>query len=214
MVHLTAVAIAFLFGAGAGAVAGRWFNSARWVVDDEPHPRPVPVWAISGAVALGCAGLVSVLGREGLWPAATAASCFTASGVGLGLVDQAVKRLPEPVVLATYAIVIGILLVGAALSGQWSSLGRAIAAAAAVWAGFFIYSLISGLGFGDVQLMGIGSLILGWIGWGAVLAGAAAAIFIPGLWAALLLARGRRGDFAAGPPIMLGLYLAALVSGF
>ena len=48
---------------------------------------------------------------------------------------------------------------------------------------------------------------------GAVLAGAAGAIFIPGLWAAVALLAGRRGHFAAGPPILVGILLAAAAAG-
>lgn len=211
--NIIAGAVAAALGAGAAYPIATWFEHGHWRRGEDPLPRRVDRLLLAMALAITCALLGATLGHARLWPAAAAAIILAVTGTAMCLVDLAVHRMPEPVTLATYGIVGGVLLMGAAVTGQWGQLGQAVAGGAVLWVMFFLYSLITGLGFADVQLLGIGGLVLGWIGWGAVLAGAAGAIFTPGLWAAVALLAGRRGHFAAGPPILLGILLAAAAAG-
>lgn len=211
--NVTVGAVAAILGAGAAYPIASWFERGGWRLVDEAPPGRVHRPGLALGLALVCGVLGAALGRDQLWPAAAAAIVLTITGTAMSLVDLAVHRMPEPITLATYAIIGVLLLAGAVTTGQWGHLGRAAMGGAALWLAFFLYSLIAGMGFADVQLIGIGGLILGWIGWGAVLAGAAGAIFIPGLWATIALIGGRRGHFAAGPPILLGLLAAAATAG-
>ncbi len=211
--NTTAAAAAAVVTAASAYPIATWFDGGRWRLVDEPAPRRVnrPLLALILGALGGVVG--GSLGRDPLAPAAVAALALVIAGGAMALVDLAVHRMPEPITLGTYATVAGILLAGAVASGQWGSLVRAFAGAATLWLVFFLYSLITGMGFADVQLIGIGGLVLGWIGWSAVVAGAAAVIIVPGAWATVALIAGRRGHFAAGPPILLGLLLAAAAAG-
>ena len=64
---------------------------------------------------------------------------------------------------------------------------------------------------GDVKLAALLGLYLGWIGWGAVVVGAAAGFVIQALLALVLLAGrriGLRGELPFGPAMLLGAAVA------
>jgi leader peptidase (prepilin peptidase)/N-methyltransferase len=72
------------------------------------------------------------------------------------------------------------------------------------------------LGGGDVKLAGLAGLVLGWLGWRAVLTGAALGFILAGLAGLALLAARRvtlQGVISFGPFLLGGALLVILAGG-
>jgi leader peptidase (prepilin peptidase) / N-methyltransferase len=72
------------------------------------------------------------------------------------------------------------------------------------------------LSFGDVKLLGLLGLVLGWVGWGVLLAGVFVGLFCAAIFPLALLVTRRAGWRTAvpfGPPLLLGAVLAPAVAG-
>lgn len=151
-------------------------------------------------------------GRDAVLPAFLYAGAI---GVALALIDLDVKRLPDRIVLPSYLAVLGLLAVPAVANGDWHSYLRALLGMAALYGFYFALAFVypSGMGFGDVKLAGVLGLLLGWLGWGALVVGAFFGFLLGGVvGAALLLARraGRRTAIPFGPFMLAGAFLAVL----
>lgn len=201
----------------AAALAGvlsvpvlRWYNRGAWRRDEERSPfriHPIPMVLLLTASATITTWALT---RPGWTPAVIASLVFLLLGARCALVDLTVHRIPEPVVLTLQASIAVVLLAGAALTGQWADLGRAVAAGVATWVALFLFALATGgIGFGDIQLISAGTLALGWAGWGPALAVPVLSIMVGGVWALALLSRGRKDAFPMGPSIWIGFVLAA-----
>ncbi len=110
------------------------------------------------------------------------------------------------------------LLVDAVLLGTWPDLLRALLAAAAAGGVSLLAALAapSGLGLGDVKLLALLGLLLGWAGWGVLLAGVFLGLLAGAAGSLLLVVAGRAGWRTAvpfGPPLLLGAVLALLLAG-
>lgn len=197
----------------AGAGLAPWLSrtTVRLVARDaavRPTPRRIVVTAVLLAAALGAAAAFA-----GARPALAGFAWFAAAAVVLGGVDLAVHRLPDRV---TYPAAIGCaaaFLADAVVLGTWPSLLRAALAAAAAFGVAALAAAISpaGLGFGDVKLLGLLGLVLGWVGWEALLTGVFLGLVVGALAAGTLLATRRAGWRTAlpfGPPLLLGAALA------
>ncbi|WP_169064240.1 prepilin peptidase [Geodermatophilus dictyosporus] len=150
---------------------------------------------------------------------ATLALCWAAgAAVVLAQVDLAVHRLPDRVTLPAGAVCAAALLADAALLGTWPALLRALLAAAATGGVALLTALAapSGLGLGDVKLLALLGLVLGWAGWGVLLAGVLLGL-LAGAAVSLVLVAARRAGWRTalpfGPPLLLGAVLALLVEG-
>jgi leader peptidase (prepilin peptidase)/N-methyltransferase len=136
----------------------------------------------------------------------------------LGAVDLASHRLPDRVTFPAYVVCGAAMLADAAVLGSWGSLVRALVAAAAAFAVGAAVAAISpeGLGFGDVKLLGLLGLVLGWIGWGVLLAGIFLGL-LTGAIASLVLVISRRAGWRTalpfGPPLLAGAVLALGLAG-
>ena len=142
---------------------------------------------------------------------------FAAISIVLTLIDLDTRRLPNAIVLPSYAVAGALLTIAALLSSDWQSLVRAAVSMTVLFAFYSILSLIrpAGMGGGDVKLAGVIGLYLGWIGWGAVAVGAFAAFLFGGLYGiALILLRraGRRTAIPFGPWMILGAW-TGIVAG-
>jgi leader peptidase (prepilin peptidase)/N-methyltransferase len=98
---------------------------------------------------------------------------LTAGLVTLSAIDLEHYLLPNRIVYPLGFAGAALLAFASALEGDWSAYGRALAAAAAAFAFFFVVHVVSprGMGFGDVRLSFVLGMYLGWLGWGEMLAG-------------------------------------------
>jgi leader peptidase (prepilin peptidase)/N-methyltransferase len=138
-----------------------------------------------------------------------------AAGVLLALIDLAHRLLPDRVVLPALGAGAGLLLIAAALDGDWAGLARAYAAAALLFAVFLVLALLApaGLAMGDVKLAAVLGLCLGWVSWRAVVLGGAAGFVVQAVAALVLLAArrvGRKGELPFGPSMLVGALVALL----
>lgn len=140
-----------------------------------------------------------------------------AIGVALALIDIDTHRLPNALVLPSYAVAVVLLTVASAGAGDWAALLRAVAGGAILFCFYFVLAMVvpRGMGFGDVKLAGVLGLYLGWLGWGSLAVGAFAAFVLGGVFsAALLIARRvRRGSGIPFGPWMIGGALVAVFYG-
>jgi leader peptidase (prepilin peptidase)/N-methyltransferase len=109
-----------------------------------------------------------------------------------------------------------LLAVAAAAGDDWSAFGRALLGSLAIGTGYVLLGLASRgqLGGGDIKLAGLAGLVLGWLSWSTLIAGACAGFLLAGLISAVLLAtrRIRRGNpISFGPYLLGGALLAMLV---
>jgi leader peptidase (prepilin peptidase) / N-methyltransferase len=135
------------------------------------------------------------------------------AAVPLTVIDLRHRLLPNRVLGPAFGAGAILLTLAAALTGQWDDLLRAGIAAVVLFAVFLVLALISprSLGMGDVKLAGLIGLFLGWLGWAAVLVGAAAGFVVQALLAVVLLAGrriGLRSELPFGPAMLLGAALA------
>jgi leader peptidase (prepilin peptidase)/N-methyltransferase len=196
-----------------GLALGPWL--ARLAVrlaarDDAATPTRLRV-AVSAVLA--AALLAGALALLGLRPATIALGWGAGAAVVLGSVDLAVHRLPDRVTYPAFVVCAVALAGDAAVLGTWWPLARAGAAAAATFlAAAGVSALVpEALGFGDVKLLGVLGLVLGWFGWGMLLTGVFLGLLVGALVSLVLLATRRAGWRTAipfGPPLLAGAVLA------
>jgi leader peptidase (prepilin peptidase)/N-methyltransferase len=141
-----------------------------------------------------------------------------AISVALALIDIDVRRLPDAIVLPSYAVVLALLLLPAAIDDEWPSYLRALAGMAILYAFYFAiaFAYPAGMGFGDVKLAGVLGACLGWLGWAELLTGAFLGFLIGGVVGiALMLGRraSRRSHIPFGPSMLAGALVAVLFGG-
>jgi leader peptidase (prepilin peptidase)/N-methyltransferase len=161
------------------------------------------------ALGAATAGL-QLLGIEPTWLYAFVFPMW----MGIVLIDYRQRRIPDALSWGSAAVALVGLGVTAGLTGAWSDFVRAVAVAAGCGAVTATAALVTPLGWGDVKLSLSLGLLLGWQGWMASLWGLSGAVFVAGLWAAVLMLSGRRGDshFALAPPWILGAVAGLLAS--
>jgi leader peptidase (prepilin peptidase)/N-methyltransferase len=134
--------------------------------------------AIVSAVVAGLFG--GVLGWE--WPLVYLVP-FVPFGVALAVIDWRTRLLPTWLLAPTYPVLVVLVLLCAAVTGNWHDLGRA-GLGWLVMGGFYLLTwLISSrlVGYGDVRLAGLLGLALGFLGWGPLVVGMYAAFLIFGI---------------------------------
>jgi len=201
-------------GAGETSAADRpgasaWSLRADWT---EPVRRsPVRV------LLAGAAVLALLSWRIGLRADLVAFAYLGCVGVVLGVVDVALRRLPDPLTLPSYPI--GMVLLGAAAPSTTDGGGRfidALIGLGVLWGLFFLQWVVvpRALGFGDVKLSGVLGLYLGWLGFDAWTLGVLAMFVLGGLYSiGLIVFRrvGRKATIPFGPFMLLGALVGVLV---
>ena len=173
--------------------------------------RRVGVVTALAALVLGAVG--AAIGPE---PELAAYLWLGAVGLTLAVIDLDCLRLPDRLTLPSYPV--GLALLAAASTDDWGALGRAVLAAVVVGGAALLLALVAhggGLGLGDVKLLGLLGLFLGWLGWGKVVLGVAAGVAIGALAAVVLLVLRRAGlkDHMAFGQWLIAGALVAVVAG-
>ncbi len=169
------------------------------------------------AIELTTAAIIALLlVRFGGQPAVAAFAYLAVIGVALAQIDIAVQRLPNRLTLPAYPALVVLLAVAAAIADDWSAFGRALLGALAIGTGYLVLGLASRgqLGGGDIKLAGLTGLVLGWLGWSTLIAGAFAGFLLAGLISAVLLASRRirrENPISFGPYLLGGALLAMLL---
>jgi len=110
-----------------------------------------------------------------------------------------------------------LLLVPAAVEGEWTPYLTAWLAGLALFTFYFVPVLIypRGMGLGDVKLAGVLGLVLGWLGWGEVAVGAFLGFLFGAVVGGVLMVVRRAGRKTKIPfgPFMIAGTLVAIVWG-
>ncbi len=201
---------------GTAVVAGPWLAriSVRLAArDDAALPTP---WRTGVMTAVFAALLAGAGELTGLRPVTAALAWAAGAAVVLAATDLSVHRLPDRVTYPAYAVCSTALLADAAVHGTWGALLTAAAAGATAFlvGGLAWFVSPQGLGLGDVKLLGLLGLLLGWFGWGVLLAGVFLGLLAGAAVSVLLLLTRRAGWRTAipfGPPLLAGAVLALAV---
>jgi len=168
-----------------------------------------------GAVtALATAVLGAVAAAIGAEPQLPAYLWLGAVGVTLAVIDLDCHRLPDRLTLPSYPVGLALL----ALPGDGDALLRAAIATAVTAGAALLLALLApggGLGLGDVKLLGVLGLFLGWLGWAELALGVALGFTLGALAAIGLLVLRRAGlkDHLAFGPWLIAGALVAVVAG-
>jgi leader peptidase (prepilin peptidase)/N-methyltransferase len=155
---------------------------------------------------------VAVAARFGLSWELPAYLYLAAISVALAVIDLDVMRLPDKIVLPSYAVALVLLAPAVIAEQSWSAAGRALLAAAVLYVGYFVLAAMPrGMGGGDLKLAPLIGFYLGWLGWSSVAIGAFAAFLLGGLAGGLLMLlrrAGRKSRIPFGPYMLAGAFLA------
>jgi leader peptidase (prepilin peptidase)/N-methyltransferase len=175
-------------------------------------PRYPLVELVTGAV------FVALTLRIGLSADLPAFLYLGAVGIALAMIDIDCKRLPNALVLPSYAVAGVLLGVAALVDGRPEDLLRAALGGVALYGFYFVLALVypAGMGFGDVKLAGVLGIYLGWLGWGELVVGAFLGFLFGGVVGLLLMAvrrAGRKSSLPFGPYMLAGAFVAILWGG-
>lgn len=150
-----------------------------------------------------------------LIPVVAAYVALAVVGVALAVIDVRTHRLPNRLVLPAYPVLAVLFVLACLLGAPWSSLGRAAAGGALLFAFYWaLWRAGGGLGGGDVKLAGVLGAATAWLGWEALAVGALAGFVLGGVFSlALIAARraSRRTAVAFGPFMIAGAWLGIVV---
>jgi leader peptidase (prepilin peptidase) / N-methyltransferase len=202
-------ALAGVIGYGVGAYQ-------RVAIARVPARVPRRPW-VEAVTALAFAAVTALtLAAGNASPATLLALCaflwFAAVGVALVVIDLETHRLPDAIVLPSYAVAIILFALASALDASWEALLRAALGGAALFGFYLVLRILQprGMGMGDVKLAGLVGIHLAWIGWSTLLVGAFAAFVLGGLFGVGLLITRRAKPATAipfGPWMIAGAWV-------
>jgi leader peptidase (prepilin peptidase)/N-methyltransferase len=181
----------------------------------EPYPDIAGLPGLAWKSALACLVAGALVGGATGWEWAWALWVpFVPVYVALAVIDWRTRLLPTYLIWPTLLVVAVLVLVGWAVTGDGHAVVRA-GLGLLVCGGFYLLLWIvypRGLGFGDVRLSVPLGLALGWVGWGAVMAGVYAGFLLGGVIGGLLAVVKivERKGFPFGPFMLLGALVGLL----
>lgn len=186
-----------------GATALAFAGVAAWMLSPL-----APVAAIVDAAGPAGAIAASLMAVAYLW--------LAGASIALAAIDVEHHRLPNAIVLPSYAVAALGLGVPALLAGDTVRLATAAAGAGTLFVLYFVLWLVwpGGMGMGDVKLAGVLGLYLGFSGWAALAVGAFAAFILGGLVSIALIAMkraNRRSGIPFGPWMLGGAWIGIVV---
>lgn len=197
---------ALVAGVAAWALTGFMRHSATSDAAILRSRLQIPIAVVLG----GLAGLASG------WAEMAAFVVLAVGASLLVVVDLAEERLPDVIVLPLLGSTAVLLTLAAWTTGAWGSLIRALLAAVALFVLYFVMAAFSpDFGFGDVKLIAVAGLFMGWFGWGAVVLGAClgwVTYAVPGLVRLFTSKKGERGSLPFGPFIILGAVIGVFLA--
>jgi leader peptidase (prepilin peptidase)/N-methyltransferase len=206
-----------LTGGVVGLLLGPWLATTTVrLADRDPTARPT-LRRIAVTSLLAAATVAAAPALAGNRPGTVALAWFGGAAVVLAGVDLLRHRLPDRVTFPSVVVCAVALLTDAVVTGDWGALLRA-AVAGGVTLGLATGARVvspGGLGGGDVKLLGLLGLVLGWAGWGVLMGGVLAGLLVGALGSLLLIAVGRAGwrtRVAFGPPLLVGAYVALVLA--
>jgi leader peptidase (prepilin peptidase)/N-methyltransferase len=166
-------------------------------------------------VEAGTAALfVAVAARFGCSWELPAYLYLAAVAIALAMIDLDVMRLPDKIVLPSYAVAAALLVPVSLTAGDPADLLRGFLAAGLL---YLLYRVLAiwGMGGGDVKLAPLLGFYLGWLGWGAVAVGALAGFLLGGVVGGMLIAlklASRKSRIPFGPYMLAGAFLAVFAA--
>ncbi|MGN6723169.1 MAG: prepilin peptidase [Marmoricola sp.] len=213
---MTALAAVVLACAGALAgvlgprVIGR-LPEPKAPADDKPLYRDIAStprlasWLAAAGLAVGAIAGVGIGWNPSLWPWLYVIPL----GVVLSYIDLRTRLLPSRLIVPSYAVVVALVGIAAAVDGRTDLLVRAGIGWLIVGGLYFIPWLIfpQGVGYGDVRFSGILGLALGCAGWQAMVLGAWLGFFLGGVSGLFLRPFTGLKMNAHGPAMVVGAVL-------
>ena len=182
-----------------------------------PIPRWYPLVEIATGTVWAVAALLVLTGSSISIAYAVMSVVIATALIALTVIDLRTHRLPRPIVIPLYAVVLIGLAIAAATGDVGDPWGAALGAL--VWTGLLGLlwwgSRGRGMGFGDVTLAPVLGASLGWQSIWVSLVGLLAAFIIGAVVSGVLLATGRasrRTRIPFGPFLAAG-WLVALLGG-
>jgi leader peptidase (prepilin peptidase)/N-methyltransferase len=166
-------------------------------------------------VEAGTAALFAAVAARFGWSWELPAYLYLAAvAISLAMIDLDVMRLPNKIVLPSYAVAAALLVPVSLTTGDPADLLRGLVAACLM---YLLYRVLAvwGMGGGDVKLAPLLGFYLGWLGWSAVMVGAFAGFLLGGLVGGVLLAlrrASRKSRIPFGPYMLAGAFLAVFAA--
>jgi leader peptidase (prepilin peptidase)/N-methyltransferase len=164
-----------------------------------------------GTAALFAATAVAI----GAHAALPAFGVFVAALIAISAIDLELYIVPNRIIYPTLFVSVPLLLLAAAVDGDWTSAREAAVGGALSFGLFLLIHLISprGMGFGDVRLSGVIGMFLGWLSVSHALLGLFLAFLLASVLGVGLIAvklRSRKDHIPFGPFMALGAVIAVL----
>jgi len=142
---------------------------------------------------------------------------LAAIAIALAAIDLDVMRLPDKIVLPSYAVAVVLLAPAVIIGRSWGPAARGLLAAALLYGLYWILAVLpKGMGRGDLKLAPLLGFYLGLLGWSSVAVGAFAGFLLGGLAGGVLMAlrlADRKTRIPFGPYMLAGAFLAVFAAG-
>lgn len=175
------------------------------------HPGLAWKSAVVAAVAGGLLGLV--VGWD--WPL-TFLLYLVPVGTALAVVDWRTMLLPTRIIAPSYAVVVGLVLLGWLVTRDTDALIRSGWGWLIAGGLYFVLWIVHprGMGYGDVRLSGVLGIALGYVGWVQLLFGIWVGFLLGGVIGGLLSALKvvKRKAFPFGPFMLAGAVLGVVLT--